>query len=154
MPYEVRAKAGEGAFSVVVETAKQALAKVDELLEQADVDDVSVRTGLGKSWIWARSKLRRQRHRRGGRPDGTEPPLRSRFSASVSPLGSRASAVAGSHPGLGGRRGRPCADCRRPERARHPDGTVPANGRRSRSEMNQPRTGVASVYFDTREPLR
>jgi len=40
-------------------------------------------------------------------------------------------------------------NCRRPERARHPDGAVPANGRRSRSEMNQPRTGVASVYFDT-----
>jgi hypothetical protein len=48
VPYEVRAKAGEGAFSVVVETAKQALAKVDELLEQADVDDVSVRDWSGK----------------------------------------------------------------------------------------------------------
>ena len=75
MPYEVRAKAGEGAFSVVVETAKQALAKVDELLEQADVDDVSVRTGLGKSWIWARSKLRRRRHkaRRAGESDFNRP---------------------------------------------------------------------------------
>jgi len=51
VPYEVRAKAGESAFSVVVETVKQALVKVDELLEQADVDDVSVRDGLGKSWI-------------------------------------------------------------------------------------------------------
>ena len=48
MPYEVRVKAGESAFSVVVETAKQALAKVDELLEQADVDDVSVRDWSGK----------------------------------------------------------------------------------------------------------
>jgi hypothetical protein len=67
MPYEFRAKAGEGAFSVVVETAKQALEKVDELFELAHVEDVSVRMGLGKSWIWARSKLRRQRHRRGGR---------------------------------------------------------------------------------------
>ena len=28
MPYEVRAKAGDSAFSVVAETAKQALAKV------------------------------------------------------------------------------------------------------------------------------
>ena len=37
MPYEVRAKAGESAFSVVVEAAKQALAKVDELLELAHV---------------------------------------------------------------------------------------------------------------------
>ena len=48
MPYEVRAKAGESAFSVVVETVKQALVKVDELLEQADVDDVSVRDWAGK----------------------------------------------------------------------------------------------------------
>jgi hypothetical protein len=48
VPYEVRAKAGESAFSVVVETVKQALVKVDELLEQADVDDVSVRDWSGK----------------------------------------------------------------------------------------------------------
>jgi Leu/Phe-tRNA-protein transferase len=48
VPYEVRAKAGESAFSVVVETAKQALVKVDELLEQADVDDVSARDWSGK----------------------------------------------------------------------------------------------------------
>jgi hypothetical protein len=32
----------------VVETVKQALVKVDELLEQADVDDVSVRDWSGK----------------------------------------------------------------------------------------------------------
>ena len=37
---------------------------------------------------------------------GTKAILRSQLIASVSPLGSRASAVAGSHPGLGGRRGR------------------------------------------------
>ena len=48
MPYEVRAKAGESAFSVVVETAKQALAKVDELIELAQVEDVSVRDWSGK----------------------------------------------------------------------------------------------------------
>ena len=48
MPYEVRAKAGEGAFSVVVETAKQALEKVDELFELAHVEDVSVRDWSGK----------------------------------------------------------------------------------------------------------
>ena len=48
MPYEVRARAGESAFSVVVQTAKQALAKMDELLEQAEVDDVSVRDWSGK----------------------------------------------------------------------------------------------------------
>jgi hypothetical protein len=46
VPYEVRAKAGESAFSVVVETAKQALAKVDELLELAH--DVSVKDWAGK----------------------------------------------------------------------------------------------------------
>jgi hypothetical protein len=48
MPYEVHAKAGESAFSVVVETAKQALAKVDELIELAQVEDVSVRDWSGK----------------------------------------------------------------------------------------------------------
>ena len=48
MPYEARAKAGESAFSVVVETAKQALAKVDELIELAQVEDVSVRDWSGK----------------------------------------------------------------------------------------------------------
>jgi hypothetical protein len=47
MPYEVRA-AGEGAFSVVIETAKQALEKVDELFELAHVEDVSVRDWSGK----------------------------------------------------------------------------------------------------------
>ena len=75
MPYEVRAKAGDSAFSVVVETAKQALAKVDELLELAHVDDVSVRDWLGRSWIWTRSKLRRQRlkARRAGESDFNRP---------------------------------------------------------------------------------
>ena len=49
MPYEVRAKAEESALSVVVvETAKQALAKVDELIELAHVEDVSVRDWSGK----------------------------------------------------------------------------------------------------------
>jgi hypothetical protein len=47
MPYEVRAKAGESAFSVVVETAKQAR-EVDELIELAHVEDVSVRDWSGK----------------------------------------------------------------------------------------------------------
>jgi len=35
MPYEVRAKAGQSAFSVVVETAREALKKIDELLDLA-----------------------------------------------------------------------------------------------------------------------
>ena len=47
MPYEVRAKTGESVFSVVVGTAKEALAKIDELLELARVDDVSV-----KGLVW------------------------------------------------------------------------------------------------------
>jgi hypothetical protein len=33
MPYEVRAKIGDGNFSVVVETAAEALAKIAELIE-------------------------------------------------------------------------------------------------------------------------
>jgi len=45
---EVRAKAGDSAFSVVVETAKQVLAKVDELIELAHVEDVSVPDWSGK----------------------------------------------------------------------------------------------------------
>ena len=44
----MRAKAGESAFSVVVETAKRALAKVDGLIELAHVEDVSVRDWSGK----------------------------------------------------------------------------------------------------------
>jgi hypothetical protein len=43
MPYEVRAKAGESAFSVVVETAREALKKIDELL------DLGHRAGSAKS---------------------------------------------------------------------------------------------------------
>ena len=48
MPYEVRAKAGESVFSVVVGTAKEALAKIDELLDLGRIDDVSVRDWSGK----------------------------------------------------------------------------------------------------------
>ena len=68
MPYEVRAKAGESAFSVV-ETAKQALAKTDELLELAHVDDVSVRdwageqAAAGRVAIGRASRLRAPLHR-------------------------------------------------------------------------------------------
>ena len=48
MPYEVRAKAGESAFSVVVGTAREALAKIDELLDLGHIDEVSVRDRSGK----------------------------------------------------------------------------------------------------------
>jgi hypothetical protein len=47
VPYEVRAKAGESVFSVVVGTAKEALAKIDELTSLSGI-------GLGKSWTWER----------------------------------------------------------------------------------------------------
>ena len=48
MPYEVRAKTGESVFFVVVWTAKEALAKIDELLDPGRIDDVSVRDWSGK----------------------------------------------------------------------------------------------------------
>ena len=48
MPFEVRAKLGDSVFSVVVETAKQALMKMDDLLELAQIDDVSVRDWAGQ----------------------------------------------------------------------------------------------------------
>jgi hypothetical protein len=47
MPYEVRAKAGESAFSVVVETAREALKKIDELLDLGHTD-ILVRDWTGK----------------------------------------------------------------------------------------------------------
>ena len=47
MPYEVRAKAGESAFSVVVETAREALKKIDELLDLGHTD-ILVRDWAGK----------------------------------------------------------------------------------------------------------
>ena len=48
MPYEIRAKTGESVFSVVVGTANEALAKIDELLDLGRIDDVSVRDWSGK----------------------------------------------------------------------------------------------------------
>jgi hypothetical protein len=39
---------GDSVFSVVVETAKQALMKMDDLLELAQIDDVSVRDWAGQ----------------------------------------------------------------------------------------------------------
>jgi hypothetical protein len=46
MPYQVRAKAGGSVFAVMVETAKEALSKVDELLERGHTD-ISVRDWAG-----------------------------------------------------------------------------------------------------------